>query len=41
VQTGISNWEYTEIVGGLAAGDRIVSSIDRDGVVDGAIVTPE
>jgi HlyD family secretion protein len=41
VETGISNWEYTEIVGGLAAGERIVSSIDREGVVDGAIVTPE
>jgi len=41
VQTGIANWEYTEIVSGIEAGDRVVSSIDRDGVVDGAIVTPE
>jgi HlyD family secretion protein len=41
VQTGIANWEYTEIVGGLTAGERVVSSIDRDGVVDGAAVTPE
>jgi HlyD family secretion protein len=41
VQVGIANWEYTEIVDGLAEGDRVVSSIDRDGVVAGAIVTPE
>ena len=41
VQVGIANWEYTEIVGGLAAGDRIVSSIDRDGVRDGAAAAPE
>jgi HlyD family secretion protein len=41
IETGIANWEYTEIVGGLTAGERVVSSIDRDGVVDGAAVTPE
>jgi HlyD family secretion protein len=41
VETGIANWEFSEIVSGLAAGDRVVSSIDRDGVVDGAVVTPE
>jgi HlyD family secretion protein len=41
IETGIANWEYTEIVGGLAAGDRVVSSIDREGVADGALVTPE
>ncbi len=41
VETGIANWEFTEIVSGLAAGDRVVSSIDREGVVDGAVVTPE
>jgi HlyD family secretion protein len=41
VQTGIANWEFTEILGGLAAGDRVVSSIDRDGVVAGAAVAPE
>ena len=41
VQTGIANWEFTEIVGGLNAGDRVVSSIDREGVRDGAVVTAE
>jgi HlyD family secretion protein len=41
VETGIANWEYTEILGGVAAGDRVVSSIDREGVVDGAAVRAE
>jgi HlyD family secretion protein len=41
VTTGIANWEYTEITAGLNAGDRVVSSIDRDGVRDGAAAVPE
>ena len=41
VELGIANWEFTEILSGLTAGDRIVSSLDRDGVVAGAAVTPE
>lgn len=41
VQTGIANWEFTEIVAGIAAGDRVVSSVDRAGVADGALVVPE
>jgi HlyD family secretion protein len=41
VESGISNWEYTEILRGVEAGDLVVSSIDREGVADGALVTPE
>jgi HlyD family secretion protein len=41
IETGISNWEFTEVVSGLAAGDRVVSSIDREGVRDGAVAQPE
>ena len=41
VETGISNWEFTEILSGLAAGDRVVSSIDRAGVRDGASAVAE
>jgi HlyD family secretion protein len=41
IETGISNWEFTEILSGLSAGDRVVSSVDREGVVDGAAVRPE
>lgn len=41
VTKGISNWEFTEITSGLQAGDKVVSSIDREGVADGALAVPE
>lgn len=41
IRTGLSNWRYTEVTEGLAAGERIVTSIDRAGVQDGARATPE
>jgi HlyD family secretion protein len=41
IVAGVSNWEFTEVTEGLREGDRVVSSIDRDGVVDGATVTAE
>jgi HlyD family secretion protein len=36
VKTGIGNWEYTEVTGGLDAGARVVVTIDREGLADGA-----
>ena len=41
IGVGISNWEFTEITSGLAEGDRVVSTVDRAGVEDGAVVEPE
>jgi HlyD family secretion protein len=41
VETGLTNWEYTEVVRGLNEGERVVSSIDREGVRAGALATPE
>ena len=41
IETGIANWQFTEVLSGVSAGDRVVSSIDREGVVDGAAVMPE
>lgn len=41
IKTGLSNWKYTEVLGGLEVGENIVTSIDRDGVVDGASVKIE
>ena len=41
IETGISNWEFTAVTAGLRAGERVVTSIDRDGVADGASVRPE
>jgi len=41
IRTGIGNWDYTEVLDGLKAGDQIVTSIDRAGVVDGTAVKVE
>ena len=41
VQTGVANWEYTEILSGLKSGDRIVLSVDREGVGEGVQVQAE
>lgn len=41
IGAGISNWQFTEVRSGLEAGDRIVSSVDREGVEDGALAAPE
>ena len=41
VKTGVANWEYTEIVDGLAAGDRIVTSLEREGVKAGAVAVED
>ncbi len=41
VTVGLSNWEHTEVLSGLAEGDLIVSSLDRVGVKAGGRVTPE
>jgi HlyD family secretion protein len=36
IKTGITNWEYTEVLDGLQEGDKVVTSLDRQGVKDGA-----
>ena len=41
IEPGISNWEFTEILGGLVEGAILVSSIDREGVSDGAFAQAE
>jgi HlyD family secretion protein len=41
VKTGLANWEYTEVLAGLAGGERIVTSLERAGVKAGARVTIE
>jgi HlyD family secretion protein len=41
VETGLSNWNWTEITGGLEPGDEVVTSIDRPGVEAGAQVKVE
>jgi len=41
VKTGLANWEYTEIIDGLGAGDPIVTSLEREGVKAGASAVAE
>ncbi|WP_234087089.1 efflux RND transporter periplasmic adaptor subunit [Azonexus sp. R2A61] len=36
VKTGLSNWEYAEVLEGLQAGEKIVTSLERAGVKEGA-----
>lgn len=40
VQTGIRNWNFTEITAGLAQGDRVVTSLDQQGLTEGVLATP-
>lgn len=32
IETGLSNWEFTEVKAGLKTGDKVVTSLDREGV---------
>ncbi|MBK8319894.1 MAG: efflux RND transporter periplasmic adaptor subunit [Betaproteobacteria bacterium] len=41
IKTGLSNWEYTEVLEGLKAGDRIVTSLEKEGIKAGAVVMPD
>ncbi|MCK6390474.1 MAG: efflux RND transporter periplasmic adaptor subunit [Azonexus sp.] len=35
IKTGLANWEYAEVLEGLAAGDLVVTSLERSGVKAG------
>lgn len=37
-EAGLANWNYTEVVSGLQAGDRVVLSLGKEGVAAGATV---
>ena len=41
IDTGLSNWEFTEAKAGLKAGERVVTSLDREGVKAGAAAVAE
>jgi len=41
IETGMHNWSYTEVLSGLRQGDRIVVSVEREGLEDGTRVKPE
>jgi HlyD family secretion protein len=41
IEIGISSWEFTEVVAGLDEGERVVLSVDREGVADGVVAVAE
>jgi HlyD family secretion protein len=41
LDTGIANWEFTEVKSGVGEGDRVVLSVEREGVAPGVLVKPE
>lgn len=41
LETGLSNWSFTEIRSGLKAGDRVLVSIDQDNIKTGIFVDPK
>ncbi|UCO98162.1 efflux RND transporter periplasmic adaptor subunit [Metapseudomonas lalkuanensis] len=40
VEIGLANWRWSEVKGGLAAGDRILPSLQHEGLADGSVVSP-
>ncbi|GLZ89275.1 hypothetical protein Pres01_53260 [Metapseudomonas resinovorans] len=40
VEIGLANWRWSEVKGGLAPGDRILPSLQNEGLADGSVVSP-
>jgi len=41
IETGMSNWDWTEVTSGLKPDELVVTSVDKDGVEDGALAKRE
>ena len=41
IKTGLANWEFTEVLEGLASGERVVTSLEREGVKPGVAFVAE
>jgi HlyD family secretion protein len=41
IEPGLANWEFTEVKAGVQRGDRVVTSLDREGVKAGARAVAE
>ncbi len=41
VESGVANWEFSEVTAGLAEGELVVLSVDREGVADGVAAVRE
>lgn len=40
VETGVSNWEHVEVLSGLREGERVLVSLDAEGIRDGVRAEP-
>ncbi|HET6373064.1 MAG TPA: efflux RND transporter periplasmic adaptor subunit, partial [Candidatus Polarisedimenticolia bacterium] len=38
IETGLTNWDFTEVLSGVSEGDRVVSDLDEAGLADGTKV---
>lgn len=41
VRTGLGNWRWTEVLDGLTEDQRILASLEQEGLADGVAVTPQ
>jgi HlyD family secretion protein len=41
LKAGLANWEYTEVLDGLAAGERVVTSLEKEGVKAGVLAVAD
>ncbi len=41
VRTGLGNWRWTEVLEGLQEGQRILASLEQEGLADGVAVMPQ
>lgn len=41
IKTGIANWDYTEVIEGLEAGEQVVVNVDNPDLADGVPAAPE
>jgi HlyD family secretion protein len=41
IEPGLANWEFTEVKSGLVGGDKVVTSLEREGVKSGARAVAE
>jgi HlyD family secretion protein len=41
LRTGLGNWRWTEVLDGLTEGERILASLEQDGLADGVAVITE
>ncbi len=40
IETGLGNWSWTEVTAGLGTGERVITSLDAEGLEAGVLVAP-